>query len=163
MSYFSYFSEEDFSCSVCCDIFKEPVVLSCSHSFCNACLQEWWTHKGTEECPLCKEINTRKYPPCNLALKKLCEAFIQERHPRPSKHQRTSSGSKDLCSLHDEKHKLFCLQCQQPACAVCQYSKKHTGHIFRPPLDHREEVQKSLENLLKKLKVFKKKSSRKVI
>ena len=152
------FSEEDFSCSVCRDIFKEPVVLACSHSFCKACLQEWWTHKGTKECPVCKKINKRKYPPCNLALKNLCEAFIQERHQRPSKRQRTSSGSEDHCSLHAEKHKFFCLQCQQLACVVCRYSKKHASHSIRPideaAQDHKEEVQKSLKILLEKLKAF---------
>ncbi|KAI5609397.1 hypothetical protein C0J50_9481, partial [Silurus asotus] len=30
----SAFSEEDFSCPVCCEIFKDPVVLHCSHSVC---------------------------------------------------------------------------------------------------------------------------------
>ncbi len=30
---------EDFSCPVCNEIFKDPVVLSCSHSVCKECLQ----------------------------------------------------------------------------------------------------------------------------
>uniref|UniRef100_A0A4W6EY28 Uncharacterized protein n=1 Tax=Lates calcarifer TaxID=8187 RepID=A0A4W6EY28_LATCA len=47
-------SEEDLSCPVCRDIFKDPVVLSCSHSFCKDCLQSWWREKQTQQCPLCK-------------------------------------------------------------------------------------------------------------
>uniref|UniRef100_A0A4W6FVC4 RING-type domain-containing protein n=1 Tax=Lates calcarifer TaxID=8187 RepID=A0A4W6FVC4_LATCA len=40
-------SEEDLSCPVCHDIFKDPVLLSCSHSFCRDCLQSWWREKQT--------------------------------------------------------------------------------------------------------------------
>ncbi|KAJ4927025.1 hypothetical protein JOQ06_014765 [Pogonophryne albipinna] len=45
-------SEEDLSCPVCHDVFKDPVVLTCSHSFCKACLKNWWRGKQTHECPL---------------------------------------------------------------------------------------------------------------
>ncbi|XP_071372539.1 E3 ubiquitin-protein ligase TRIM39-like [Centroberyx affinis] len=145
-------SEEDLSCSVCCDIFKDPVVLSCSHSFCKACLQRWWTEKQIHECPLCKEISLHSEPPCNLVLKNLCEAFLLERD------QRASAGSELLCSLHSEKLKLFCLDHQQPVCLVCRDSKTHTNHRFRPideaALDHKEELQESLKPLKEKLKLF---------
>uniref|UniRef100_A0A667ZM19 Uncharacterized protein n=1 Tax=Myripristis murdjan TaxID=586833 RepID=A0A667ZM19_9TELE len=49
-------SEENLSCPVCYDIFKDPVVLSCSHSFCKACLQRWWTEKQEHECPVSGRI-----------------------------------------------------------------------------------------------------------
>jgi hypothetical protein len=42
---------DDLSCSVCCDIFKDPVLLSCSHSFCKGCLQSWWTQNEEQKCP----------------------------------------------------------------------------------------------------------------
>uniref|UniRef100_A0A3B4WQW4 RING-type domain-containing protein n=1 Tax=Seriola lalandi dorsalis TaxID=1841481 RepID=A0A3B4WQW4_SERLL len=57
---------KDLSCPVCHDIFKEPVVLSCSHSFCNDCLQRWWTEKLIHTCPLCKEITLLNDPTHNL-------------------------------------------------------------------------------------------------
>ncbi|XP_071403547.1 E3 ubiquitin-protein ligase TRIM39-like isoform X2 [Centroberyx affinis] len=145
-------SEEDLSCPVCHDIFKDPVVLSCSHSFCKACLQSWWTEKQTHECPICKEISLHSEPPRNLALKNLCEAFLLERD------QRASAGSELLCSLHSEKLKLFCLDHQQPVCLVCLHSKTHTNHRIRPideaALDHKEELQESLKPLKEKLKLF---------
>ncbi|XP_071368993.1 zinc-binding protein A33-like [Centroberyx affinis] len=144
-------SEEDLSCPICHDIFKDPVVLSCSHSFCKACLQSWWTEKQIHDCPLCKEISLQSEPPRNLALKNLCESFLLERD------QRASAGSELLCSLHSEKFKLFCLDHQQPVCLVCRDSKTHTNHRFRPideaALDLKEELQKSLKE---KLELFNK-------
>uniref|UniRef100_UPI003AAD083E E3 ubiquitin-protein ligase TRIM39-like isoform X2 n=1 Tax=Centroberyx gerrardi TaxID=166262 RepID=UPI003AAD083E len=134
-------SEEDFSCSVCCDIFKDPVVLSCSHSFCKACLQSWWTEKQIQECPVCKRKSSKEEPPLSLVLKNL-------------------SGSELLCSLHSEKLKLFCLDHQQTVCVVCLHSKTHTDHRIRPideaALDHKEELQESLKPLKEKLKLFNK-------
>ncbi|KAM4608313.1 nuclear factor 7, ovary-like [Polymixia lowei] len=146
--------EEDFSCPVCCDVFKDPVLLSCSHSFCKDCLQKWWTEKLIHECPVCKRRSSKDRPPCNLVLKNLCEAFLQQRD------QRASAGSEGLCSLHTEKLKLFCLDHQEPVCVVCRDSEKHTNHRFRPIDEaarcHKEELQKSLEPLQEKLKLFNK-------
>ncbi|XP_078139896.1 E3 ubiquitin-protein ligase TRIM39-like isoform X3 [Centroberyx gerrardi] len=122
-------SEEDLSCPVCHDIFKDPVILSCSHSFCKACLQSWWKEKQIHECPVCKRRSLQ-----------------------------TSAESELLCSLHSEKLKLFCLDHQQPVCVVCRDSEKHTNHRFRPideaARDHKEELQKSLKPLQEKLKRF---------
>ncbi|KAM7000753.1 E3 ubiquitin-protein ligase TRIM39-like [Tautogolabrus adspersus] len=145
-------SEEDLCCSVCCDIFKHPVILSCSHSFCKVCLQRWWREKQAQECPVCKKRSLRSEPACNLALKNMCEAFLLQRD------QRASSDSEDLCSLHSEKLRLFCLDHQQPACLVCRDSKQHTNHTFRPideaAQDLRDELQESLKPLKDKLKGF---------
>ncbi|XP_070699632.1 nuclear factor 7, ovary-like [Pempheris klunzingeri] len=144
----SFRSEEDLSCPVCQDIFKDPVVLSCSHSFCKDCLQTWWREERLRECPVCKK-KSRSDPPCNLALKNLCEAFLLERDQQ---------ASEALCSLHSEKLKLFCLDHQQPVCLVCRDSKTHNNHRFRPihefALDLRKELQKSLKPLQDKLKLF---------
>ncbi|XP_062391258.1 zinc-binding protein A33-like [Sardina pilchardus] len=148
------FSEEDFTCPVCCDVFKDPVLLLCSHSFCKVCLQQFWETKGSRECPVCRRKSSMENPPLNLHLRNLCETFLQERSPR------VSAGSKVLCSLHSEKLKLFCLEDKQPVCMVCRDSKKHTGHKFHPvdeaALDRKEELKIKLQPLQKKLKTFKK-------
>ncbi|XP_054472194.1 zinc-binding protein A33-like [Anoplopoma fimbria] len=143
-------SEEDLSCPVCHEVFRDPVVLSCSHSFCNDCLRSWWREKQTEECPVCKTRSSKKNPPRNLVLKNLCQSFLLERDQR---------ASETLCSLHSEKLKLFCLDHQQPVCLVCRDSEKHTNHRFRPideaAQQHKKKLQETLELLKEKLKVFK--------
>ncbi|KAG8008864.1 Nuclear factor 7 [Nibea albiflora] len=141
-------SEEDFCCPACHDIFRDPVLLSCSHSFCKACLQSWWRGQQVHQCPMCRTVSQWRDPPLNLALKNLCEAFVQER------------DSVTLCSLHSEKLKLFCLDHQQPACVICRDAKIHSDHRFMPieeaAQDHRDKLQKSLKLLQDKLKTFNK-------
>ncbi|XP_023271139.1 E3 ubiquitin-protein ligase TRIM39-like [Seriola lalandi dorsalis] len=140
-------SEEDLCCPVCHDVFRDPVLLSCSHSFCKDCLKSWWREKQTQECPVCKRRASKFEPPCNLALKNLCEAFLQERDQK---------ASESLCSLHSEQLKLFCLNHQQPVCLICRDSEKHTKHRFRPigesVRQHKKELQETLEPLREKLK-----------
>ncbi|XP_053171573.1 zinc-binding protein A33-like [Scomber japonicus] len=145
--------EDDLSCPVCYDIFKDPVMLTCGHSFCKVCLQGWWRAKQEQECPMCNAVSGSNNPPRNLALKNLCEAFLMERD------KRASAGSEPVCSLHSEKLKLFCLDHHQPVCVFCLESKAHKKHKFRPineaAKDHKEKLQKSLKPLQDKLKVFK--------
>ncbi|XP_063069960.1 zinc-binding protein A33-like [Engraulis encrasicolus] len=146
--------DEDLTCPVCFDIFKDPVIISCSHSLCKACLQQFWKTKGSRECPVCRRKSSKDNPVVNLHLKNLCETFLQD------KSQRTSAGSEVLCSLHSEKLKLFCLEDEQPVCLVCRDSKKHRGHTFSPidesATDMKEELMIKLEPLRKKLKTFEK-------
>ncbi|XP_030642200.1 tripartite motif-containing protein 35-like [Chanos chanos] len=147
-------SEEDFSCPVCCDIFRDPVILSCSHSVCKVCIQQFWEKQDSKNCPVCRRRSSREFPPPNLALKNLCETFLQERS------QRTSAESEELCSQHREKLKLFCVDDKQPVCLVCRDSNKHTDHKFKPvdeaALDKREELKTALKPLQDKLKIFEK-------
>uniref|UniRef100_A0A672KS35 Tripartite motif-containing protein 35-like n=1 Tax=Sinocyclocheilus grahami TaxID=75366 RepID=A0A672KS35_SINGR len=119
-------SADYFSCPVCCEIFKDPVVLSCSHSVCKECLQQFWRSKKTQECPVCWRRSSRDEPPCNRVLKNLCDLLLKERN------ERCSSGSEEICSLHSEKLKLFCLEDKQPVCLVCRDSQEHDNHKFRP-------------------------------
>ncbi|XP_044074306.1 nuclear factor 7, brain-like [Siniperca chuatsi] len=141
-------SEEDFCCPVCHEVFRDPVVLSCSHSFCKDCLQSWWRENPAHECPVCKRRSSKSEPPLNRALKNLCEAFLQDRDQR---------ASEALCSLHAEKLKLFCLDHQQPVCVVCRDSEKHSDHRFRPideaARQHKKKLQETLEPLKKTLQV----------
>uniref|UniRef100_A0A7N6BSB6 Tripartite motif containing 35-12 n=1 Tax=Anabas testudineus TaxID=64144 RepID=A0A7N6BSB6_ANATE len=149
-------SEEDLCCPVCQEVFSDPVLLSCSHSFCKDCLKNWWRQKPIRKCPVCKRRSPKKDPPSNLVLKNLCESFLQHKDQGSSE---TSETSETLCSLHSEKLKLFCLDHQQPVCLVCRDSEKHTNHRFRPideaARQQKKELQETLELLKEMLKIYK--------
>ncbi|XP_077091767.1 E3 ubiquitin-protein ligase TRIM35-like [Siphateles boraxobius] len=142
-------SVEELSCPVCCEIFKVPVILSCSHSFCKECLQQFWKTKESQECPVCRRRSSRDDPPVILVLKNLSDSLIKEGN------EKRSSGSEEICSLHSEKLKLFCLEDKQPVCLVCRDSEKHTNHTFRPISEvcssYKEEFNTALTSLLNNL------------
>ncbi|KAF7651472.1 hypothetical protein LDENG_00110690 [Lucifuga dentata] len=143
--------KENLRCPVCQDVFTDPVLLSCSHSFCQACLQRWWAEEQIDCCPVCR-TPSGVFPTPNLALKKLCESYLED--------QRCLAASEAFCSLHAEKLKLFCLDHQQPVCLVCRDSERHANHRFRPADEAaqllREELRKALKPLQDRLKVFNK-------
>uniref|UniRef100_A0A673L953 Nuclear factor 7, ovary-like n=2 Tax=Sinocyclocheilus rhinocerous TaxID=307959 RepID=A0A673L953_9TELE len=143
-------SVEELSCPVCHEVFNAPVILSCSHSFCKKCLQQFWRTKKTQECPVCRRRSSKEDPPPNLALKNLCDSFLKKRN------ERRSAGSEEICSLHSEKLKLFCLEDKQLVCLVCRDSKQHDNHKFRPISEvvssHKEELNTALKSLQEKLK-----------
>ncbi|KAI4878802.1 hypothetical protein NFI96_009238 [Prochilodus magdalenae] len=144
--------EEDLICCVCCDIYRDPVVLLCSHSVCRSCLQTFWKSKGSRECPVCRKEFRRAKLPRNLVLKNVCEAFLESRS------QESSARPKLLCSLHNEELKLFCLDDQEPLCVVCHLSTMHKNHRCCPvdeaAYDLKNKLRTGLEPLQKNLKVL---------
>ncbi|KAL0973696.1 hypothetical protein UPYG_G00209750 [Umbra pygmaea] len=151
----SIFQEEDLLCPVCYDVFRDPVVLPCSHSACKTCMEEYWEHKDHQECPICRKRSSNPLPPVSLTLKKLCEVVLQAKS-----HKEADIGSEKLCGRHKEKLKLFCLKDEQPVCLVCRDSRLHKGHTFCPidevPDDYKLIVEAELEILKEKLRLYNK-------
>ncbi|KAG7492538.1 hypothetical protein MATL_G00015400 [Megalops atlanticus] len=146
------FSEEELCCSVCFEIFKDPVVLGCSHSFCRVCLQHCWEEKWFQECPICRRVFFMEPLP-NLALRNIVEAYLKEKTVREA-----GDKSEDHCSLHGEKLLLFCMEDQETLCLVCQASKKHKNHHLCPveeaALDLKCKLKTALNPIKKKLERF---------
>ncbi|XP_076828764.1 E3 ubiquitin-protein ligase TRIM39 isoform X2 [Brachyhypopomus gauderio] len=74
----SFLSEEQFQCSICLDIFDNPVSTPCGHSFCMACIGHYWQGSRLCQCPLCKE-SFKKKPELhiNRTLREITEQFKQ--------------------------------------------------------------------------------------
>ena len=53
-------SDQHLVCPLCLDIFKEPRLLDCGHTFCLQCLQKngrFLQHQDSIDCPVCREAS----------------------------------------------------------------------------------------------------------
>ncbi|XP_054245360.1 E3 ubiquitin/ISG15 ligase TRIM25-like [Indicator indicator] len=106
--------ENELSCPVCLDLYKDPVMLSCGHNFCKQCIQKVLDSQQQfpASCPMCKiqlgpDFELQK----NFQLCSIVETFLATN----SKGQH-EDGSEDgkavvLCD--------FCLEKSQPAVKTC--------------------------------------------
>lgn len=66
--------KEDLTCAVCCDLFREPVMLACMHHFCKLCIHQYW--RGTEgrvRCPQCRKEFSSKHFQTNYLVSSIVE------------------------------------------------------------------------------------------
>ncbi|XP_076118638.1 E3 ubiquitin-protein ligase TRIM35-like [Alosa pseudoharengus] len=142
----SSLSEEDFSCPVCFGVFKNPVMLTCSHSFCESCVRRCWEASGSRECPACRNPS-HDLPRPNLVLKNLCEKFLQQ-----------MKALAEMCQLHNKKLEFFCWDDEQPICVMCRDAETHSNHRVCPieklSCKRKSTLEAKLQPLRKKLKAF---------
>ena len=83
-------SEDQFLCSICLDVFTDPVTTSCGHNFCKTCLIKNWSINYRCRCPMCKEVFTTKPDlKVNTLLSEMVSQF------RQSAQQKASSSSSE--------------------------------------------------------------------
>ncbi|XP_032363660.1 E3 ubiquitin-protein ligase TRIM21 isoform X3 [Etheostoma spectabile] len=83
-------SEDQFLCSICLDVFTDPVTTPCGHNFCKNCITEHWNTNDQNLCPLCKErFTTRPDLKVNTLFSEMVAQF------RQSAQQKASSSSSE--------------------------------------------------------------------
>lgn len=115
-------------CSICSEIFTNPKILPCVHTFCLRCLEDYGKDKKPGDrraCPLCRnEFAIPDGGLCNLPNNFLIAKMIEI-----GKLAMTPSA-KALCALCPEEEeafaKLFCMDCQHSLCDRCSKSHKKT-------------------------------------
>ncbi|KAA0722884.1 Zinc-binding protein A33 [Triplophysa tibetana] len=107
----SVFLTEELQCSVCLDVFIDPVSTPCGHNFCKSCLKQCWDDNHIYTCPMCKEaFSKRPDLKINTTLRQVILHFKEKKSLR---------RSEVLCDICDEgklKALKSCLMCQTSYC-----------------------------------------------
>ncbi|XP_053902607.1 zinc finger protein RFP-like isoform X1 [Malaclemys terrapin pileata] len=139
--------QDELTCPICLEYFKDPVSLDCDHSFCRACITQCWEGFDTDvSCPQCREIFPQRNLRLNRQLRNIVEAARELRlqtakEPEPER----------LCEKHKEPLKLFCKEDEIPICLVCDRSKEHRDHTVIPAEEAAEEFKR--KTLTKRQKI----------
>ncbi|XP_075947792.1 E3 ubiquitin-protein ligase TRIM21-like [Anarhichas minor] len=114
-------SEDQFLCSICLDVFTDPVTTSCGHNFCKNCITEHWNTSDRCQCPMCKEVfNTRPDLRVNTLLSEMVDQFRQSAQQKTSSSEQQESKPGevpcDVCTGTKLKALKSCLVCLASYC-----------------------------------------------
>ncbi|XP_052466528.1 E3 ubiquitin-protein ligase TRIM39-like [Carassius gibelio] len=102
---------EEIQCSVCLDVFTDPVSTPCGHNFCKICLNKCWDNSQTCSCPYCKEtFKQRPDLKINTTLRELVG------HCKKKSPEKTTEVLCDFCEERKLKALKSCLVCQSSYC-----------------------------------------------
>ncbi|XP_030282312.1 E3 ubiquitin-protein ligase TRIM39-like isoform X2 [Sparus aurata] len=104
-------TEDQFLCSICLDVFTDPVSTPCGHNFCKTCITQHWDINVPYKCPNCKDVFfTRPKLQVNT--------FISEMAAHSSEQQVSKPGEVpcDDCTGTKLKALKSCLVCLASYC-----------------------------------------------
>ncbi|XP_052465119.1 E3 ubiquitin-protein ligase TRIM39 isoform X7 [Carassius gibelio] len=102
---------EEIQCSVCLDVFTDPVTTPCGHNFCKICLNKCWDNSQTYSCPYCNEtFKQRPDLKINTTLRELVD------HCKKKSPEKTTEVLCDICEERKLKALKSCLVCQSSYC-----------------------------------------------
>ncbi|XP_039664208.1 E3 ubiquitin-protein ligase TRIM21-like [Perca fluviatilis] len=116
-------SEDQFLCSICLDVFTDPVTTSCGHNFCKNCINEHWNTNDQYLCPMCKKVfNTKPELLINTFISGMVAQFRQSAQQKASSSSSEQQVSKpgevpcDVCTGTKLKALKSCLVCLVSYC-----------------------------------------------
>ncbi|CAL8290338.1 unnamed protein product [Lota lota] len=110
-------SEENFSCSICLDVFNSPVTTPCGHNFCRTCITKFWDDQVLYKCPVCNKLfQTRPDVQVNTLISEMVDQFRSS--VRVKEHPCVEPGEVpcDFCTGTQLKAVKSCLVCFTSYC-----------------------------------------------
>ncbi|KAM9424930.1 E3 ubiquitin-protein ligase TRIM21-like isoform 1-T1 [Pholidichthys leucotaenia] len=111
-------SEDHFLCSICLDVFTDPVAIPCGHNFCKNCITQHWDDGNSCQCPMCKtKFNMRPELHINTFISEMVSQFRRESQQESSSSSSEQQAAKpgevlcDVCTGTKLKALKSCLVC----------------------------------------------------
>ncbi|XP_034391700.1 E3 ubiquitin-protein ligase TRIM21-like isoform X2 [Cyclopterus lumpus] len=141
-------SEDQFLCSVCLDVFTDPVTTPCGHNFCKKCINDYWDTNNQNMCPMCKKVFiSRPELLVNTLFSEMVSQFRQSAQQKASSSSSEQQESKpgevpcDVCTGTKLKALKSCLVC------LASYCETHLEpHLTMSGLK-RHQLMDPVENL----------------
>ncbi|XP_050961364.1 E3 ubiquitin-protein ligase TRIM39-like [Labeo rohita] len=127
---------EELQCSICLDVFTDPVTTPCGHNFCRTCLNKCWTNTQTCFCPFCKETFSRRP---DLKINTTLREVVQ--HFKEKLNLGRSEVFCDFCDERKQKAVKSCLTCPS------SYCETHLEPHHRVPRLKNHKLINAVENL----------------
>ncbi|XP_078112328.1 LOW QUALITY PROTEIN: E3 ubiquitin-protein ligase TRIM39-like [Sander vitreus] len=134
----SLLTEDQFLCSICLDVFTDPVTIPCGHNFCKTCITEYWDIDLPYQCPNCKKgFSTKPELQVNTFISEMAAQFRQsaqqEASSSSSSEQQVSKPKEVPCDVYSGTKRrtwmffLLCLMCVFMAWMVSDQKKHLVG------------------------------------
>ncbi|XP_051236991.1 E3 ubiquitin-protein ligase TRIM21-like isoform X1 [Dicentrarchus labrax] len=141
-------TEDQFLCSICLDVFTDPVTIPCGHNFCKTCITEHWNINVQCQCPNCKKVfNTRPELKVNTFISEMAAQFRQSAQQKASSSSSEQQVSKpgevpcDVCTGTKLKALKSCLVC------LASYCETHLEPHLTASRLQRHQLINPVENL----------------
>uniref|UniRef100_A0A673L060 E3 ubiquitin/ISG15 ligase TRIM25-like n=1 Tax=Sinocyclocheilus rhinocerous TaxID=307959 RepID=A0A673L060_9TELE len=131
-----FLEHDQFNCSICLDVLKDPVTIPCGHSYCKGCIKGYWDQDdclGSYGCPQCRQsFAPRPVLGRNTMLADVVEKLKKtELHAGPTASDPTQAEPGDVeCDVcSGMKNKAF------KSCLVClvSYCETHLQPHYESP------------------------------
>ncbi|XP_038562476.1 E3 ubiquitin-protein ligase TRIM21-like [Micropterus salmoides] len=116
-------TEDQFLCSICLDVFTDPVSTPCGHNFCKTCITENWNINVLCQCPNCKKLfYTKPELQVNTFISEMAAQFRQSAQQKASSSNSEQQAAKpgevpcDVCTGTKLKALKSCLVCLGSYC-----------------------------------------------
>ncbi|XP_031712041.1 E3 ubiquitin-protein ligase TRIM21-like [Anarrhichthys ocellatus] len=116
-------TEDQFLCSICLDVFTDPVLIPCGHNFCKTCITQHWNVNVQTQCPNCKEVfKSRPELRVNTFISEVAAQFRQSAQQKASSSSSGQQAAKpgevpcDVCTGTKLKALKSCLVCLVSYC-----------------------------------------------
>ncbi|XP_058872457.1 uncharacterized protein LOC117432616 isoform X8 [Acipenser ruthenus] len=144
-------SHDQFSCSVCLELLKDPVAIPCGHSYCMGCIKNCWDqtdHTGVYSCPQCRKFFTPRPDLCrNTMLAELVEELKKTGLNPPPAQSYAGPGDVpcDFCTGRKFKAVKSCLTC------LASYCETHVKPHYEGAAFKRHKLVNAIGNLEQKI------------